>query len=46
MPSNVIMIRADNEPESISKASGDDIVVNIDKMNENAERRKNKWRSD
>lgn len=30
------MIRADNEPESISKASGDDIVVNIDKMNENA----------
>jgi hypothetical protein len=46
MPSNVIMIKADNEPESMAQAVGDDISVDIDIMNKNAERRKNIWRSD
>jgi putative transposase len=46
MPSNVIMIHADEEPTQLAQAVGDEIIVDIDTMNANAERRKNKWRSD
>ena len=41
------MIHADEEPAQLAQAVGDEIIdVNIDRMNENAKRRKNKWRSD
>lgn len=40
MPTNVIVMRADEEEEQLPQAVGEDIVIDITKMNRNAENRK------
>ena len=39
MPNNVIVIRADEEQEALPMAAGEDVIIDLAKMNRNIERR-------
>lgn len=40
MPNNVIVVRADEEPEQLPAAVGDEVVIDLSKINRNIESRK------
>lgn len=42
MPTNIVVVRADEEPEQLAMAAGEDVIIDLAKINKNIEKRKEK----